>query len=129
MPAVSNLGLSLDFSDVAFDDFRTYGISDLVAGDVLDIEVLDTLYYHTSKPAKFIIGMGAENIPGKAVLLTGLATIYSIEDMETLTIFTVVSEDGQTHEYRISLRDAGKVFAKRSIRRYNEPQIKRGLKA
>lgn len=126
MTATSNLGLSLDFSDVAFDDFRTYGISDLVAGDVLDIEVLDALYYHTSKPAKFIIGMGAENIPGKAVLLTGLASAYSIEDMETICVFTIVSEDGQTHEYRLSLRHAKTVFARRSQRRYNEtPRVKK----
>lgn len=114
MAASSKLGLSLDFSEIVFDDFREYGISDLVAGDVLDSEVLQRLEYYAKNTTV--------PLAGAAVLLTGLSSVYSIDDMETIFIFTVVNEDGHVGSYRLSFKDARKIFAKRSKRRYSEPQ-------
>lgn len=114
MTTSSKLGLSLDFSDITFDDFREYGISDLVAGDVLDSEVLERLEHYARNHTI--------SLAGKAILLTGLSSVYSIDNMETVCIFTVVDENGRVGSYRLSFKDARKIFAKRSRRRYNETQ-------
>ena len=109
-PNCSNL--SLDFSDVPFDEHRTYGIKDWIPGHLLDADVRSQfLYYAKNSPAPIF---------GEAFLITSISSEYDLDTMDTAYTIVLMDEDGAISSHFISLWDIRKIHTRRSIRMYGE---------
>jgi hypothetical protein len=102
--------LSLDFSDVPFDNHRSYGVDDWVAGHVIDADSL-TYFIHYAK-----------NIPapifGEAFLIASILNEYDVDDMDTTYTVQLMDAEGSPAVYVFSRKDIRKIHIRRSVRLY-----------
>lgn len=112
MASRSSSNLSLDFSDVPFDEHRTYGIKDWIPGHLLDADVRSQfLFYAENCPAPIF---------GEAFLITSISSEYDLDAMDTTYTIVLMDTDGAISSHLISLWNIRKIHTRRSIRMYGE---------